>query len=54
MPQTVAPDTDDAADTNLETEPSEEPASADEDVEASETEEETAFYIPTPGGLRGL
>ncbi|MWG36162.1 hypothetical protein [Halomarina oriensis] len=46
MPETIAPEPDDAAESDLEA-----------DAEAAETtdeDEEGEFFIPAPGGLRGL
>lgn len=49
MPETVTPDTpdtDDAAEPDVETET--------EAAETPDEDEESEFFIPAPGGLRGL
>lgn len=48
MPETVTPDPEDVTDTDAE--PDEEVAKQSD----SEEPEEQEFYIPAPGGLRGL
>ena len=47
MPETVHPDSDDAADSDSETE-------EETTEQADDEEDEAQFYIPAPGGLRGL
>jgi hypothetical protein len=44
MPETVTPDTETVPEADTE----------ETDEAEAETEETTEFYIPTPGGLRGL
>ena len=49
MPETVHPDSYDAADPEPETEDV-----ATEQAEEAEENDEPEFFIPAPGGLRGL
>ncbi|MFD1515281.1 hypothetical protein [Halomarina rubra] len=54
MPETVIPEPEDANESDLETEPDAEAEETPENDAEPDAEEEPPFYIPTPGGLRGL